>query len=131
LRRDYLYPASLAWLTKSAKALGDTGSSRTVERLVLALAGRTILGCSARSQRHLPLLAATAGDVDGMFRHFEAALEMNHRMGARPALANTQHELARCLLAVDRPGDRERAQSLLAAAREAADACGLLRLSEQ
>jgi tetratricopeptide (TPR) repeat protein len=135
LRRDYLYPASLAWLAKTATALRDTERSRTLYRLLLPFADRNIVvfssGCLGSAHRYLALLAATAGDVDGMFRHFEAALEMNHRMGARPALANTQHELARCLLAVDRPGDRERAQSLLAAARETAAACGLLRLSEQ
>jgi tetratricopeptide (TPR) repeat protein len=135
LRRDYLYPASLAWLAKTATALRDAEHSRTLYRLLLPFADCNVVvyssGCLGSAHRYLALLAATAGDVEGMFRHFEAALEMNARMGARPALANTQHELARCLLAIGRPGDRERAHSLLAAARETAAACGLVRLSEQ
>ena len=46
-------------------------------------------------------------------RHFEAALAMNERMGARPWLAHTQHDYAGMLLARDGPGDTERAGDLL------------------
>jgi len=45
--------------------------------------------------------------------HFEDALEMNARMGARPWLAHTQRDYARMLLARDGSGDRERAYALL------------------
>ncbi len=133
--RDYLYPASLAWLAETATALHDAERSRTLYRLLLPFAERNIVvyssGCLGSAHRYLANLAATAGDVDGALRHFDAALEMNARMGARPALANTQHELALCLLAIGGAAERERAHSLLAAARETATACGLVRLSEQ
>jgi hypothetical protein len=38
---------------------------------------------------------------------------MNAKMGARPALAYTQQDYARMLLARDQPGDREKARELL------------------
>jgi hypothetical protein len=49
-------------------------------------------------------------------RHFEDALEMNARMGARPWLADTQNDYARMLLARGAPGDRQKAQLLLSQA---------------
>jgi tetratricopeptide (TPR) repeat protein len=68
--------------------------------------------------RYLGLLAVQLGRVDEAVGHFEQALEMNERMGARPWLAYTQHDYARVLLARDGPGDPERAEDLLAACRE-------------
>jgi tetratricopeptide (TPR) repeat protein len=50
---------------------------------------------------------------DDAAQHFEQALVMNQRMGARPWLAHTQHDYAQMLLHRDSPGDRERAQELL------------------
>jgi len=46
-------------------------------------------------------------------------------MGARPCLARTRQWYAQFLAARDRPGDRERATTLLAGARELAEACGM------
>jgi hypothetical protein len=45
--------------------------------------------------------------------HFEEAVAMNARMGARPWLAHTQHDYARMLLARARTHDRESARDLL------------------
>ena len=45
--------------------------------------------------------------------HFEDALAMNARMGARPWLAHTQHQYAVMLLARHQPGDRDKAMALL------------------
>ena len=56
------------------------------------------------------------GALDEAVRHFENALAMNERMGARPWLAHTQHDYARMLDARGDPGDRIRAQELLAEA---------------
>ena len=49
--------------------------------------------------------------------HYEDALALNTRMGARPWLAHTQHDYARMLLARNGHGDRERTQELLDDAR--------------
>ena len=48
--------------------------------------------------------------------HFEDALELNERMGARPWLAHTQHDYAEMLLARDEAADRDRADGLLESA---------------
>ena len=45
-------------------------------------------------------------------QHFEDALAMNARMGARPWLAHTQHEYAVMLLARDQPGDRAQSHGI-------------------
>jgi uncharacterized protein HemY len=63
-------------------------------------------------------LAATMGRWDEASRHFEEAIAMNTRMGARPWLARTQHDYAGMLLRRDAPQDKEKAQQLLALALE-------------
>lgn len=66
--------------------------------------------------RNLGLLAAVMERWDDAERHFEDALEMNGRIGARPWLAHTEEDYARMLLARDGSGDPERARVLLEAA---------------
>src|SRR5262249_16135258 len=78
-------------------------------------------GALGSAHRHLGLLAATEGDLERAAAHFEAALAMNARLGARPALARTQRDFARLLLARNRPGDVERAIALRAAGLELAE----------
>ena len=68
-------------------------------------------------------------DWDAAERHFEDALEMTTRMGARLWLAHTSYDYAHMRLRRDRPGDRERARELAAAARALADELGLVMLS--
>jgi uncharacterized protein HemY len=67
---------------------------------------------SARWQRYLGILASTTSRWDEAAAHFEDAIAMNARIGARPLLAHTQHDYARMLLKLDQPGDRERAREL-------------------
>ena len=64
--------------------------------------------------RGLGVLATTQGRFDDAERHFERAIEMERRMGARPWLAHAQHDQAAMRLARGGPGDRQRARSLLA-----------------
>ena len=67
----------------------------------------------------LGLLAATLSRWEDATRHFESALEMNNRMGARPSVAHTQHDYGRMLLARDASGDRAQARELLFSAATA------------
>jgi hypothetical protein len=62
-------------------------------------------------------------------RHFEDALELNGRMGARPWLARTRYDFALMLLARGEPGDRERADPLLASASTLAHELGMTALT--
>jgi DNA-binding SARP family transcriptional activator len=64
------------------------------------------------TSRPLGMLATLLGRFEDAERHFEEALRMNERMGARPWLAHTQEGYARLLLRRDAGGDRERAEEL-------------------
>jgi tetratricopeptide (TPR) repeat protein len=83
------------------------------------------LGYFGAVSRHLALLAASAGRLADAERHFEAALELDGRMGARAWMAWTQGDLAALLLRRGGPGDAERASELRAAALRTAGALGM------
>jgi hypothetical protein len=70
--------------------------------------------CSGSVDHFLGLAAATMGDDQRAANHFDAALEHNRAMGARPALALTQLHYARLLARRD---EAARARSLLTEAR--------------
>jgi tetratricopeptide (TPR) repeat protein len=134
IRRDFNYPPALALLAKPVSLLGDRQRAATLYRLLLPFAERNVVlpvyspGALGSAHRYLAILAATEGDPERAASHFEAALATNARLGARPALAHTQHEYARLLLARARPGDGERAAELRASALELTEACGMTRL---
>jgi tetratricopeptide (TPR) repeat protein len=72
------------------------------------------LDCASRP---LGMLASLLGRFEDAERHFEDALRMNERMGARPFAAHTQLDHARMLLRRHGEGDRDRADELLSAAQ--------------
>jgi DNA-binding SARP family transcriptional activator len=80
--------------------------------------------------RYLGLLASTLGRFGDAERHFEAALEMNERMGARPWVAHTEHDYARVLLAHGAEGDETKAVELLGAALATARELGMEPLAD-
>jgi class 3 adenylate cyclase len=90
-----------------------------------------IVGAMGSASRYLGLLASTMSRWADAVRHFEDALEMNTRMGARPWLAWTQHDYAGMLLARDDRGDRENAVELLSQALETAQELGMAGLVEK
>jgi DNA-binding SARP family transcriptional activator len=117
LPRDAEWLFCLSVLAEVAAYLQDRDRAAILHRQLLpyarlnaVAAGEVAIGSVAR---YLGLLATTMGHWNEAAQHFEDALEMNERMGARPWLAHTQHDYARTLLARDEPGDRERAQELL------------------
>jgi hypothetical protein len=63
--------------------------------------------------------------------HFEAALDLNARLGGRPWLARTERGYAQMLLARHRPDDAERARDLLQRALAAARNLGMTTLAER
>jgi hypothetical protein len=54
-------------------------------------------------------------------QHFEEALEINERPGARPWIVRTRRGYAEMLLHRNAPGDRDRAAELIAAGRAEAE----------
>jgi tetratricopeptide (TPR) repeat protein len=131
VRRDFLFPASLAWLSRLVARLRDAERARVLYDLLLPFADRNIVvslyspGCLGSAEAYLGLLAVTRGDRAAAIRHLEAGIAANERMGARPILARSQYWLSRILMGRDSPGDRERAAGLIAAARASAMACGM------
>jgi eukaryotic-like serine/threonine-protein kinase len=107
-------------LCEVSSALGESEHSSRLYALLLPYAGRNALchpGSALGSvSRYLGIAATTLARWSDAEPHFEDALAANARMGARPWLAHTQDDYARMLLERDDPGDRDKAQELLAAA---------------
>jgi len=68
---------------------------------------------------------------DEAAQHFEDAIEMNRKMGARPFLARCQQEYAGMLLLREGPGDREKALALLQKALDAGQDLGMKTVVER
>ncbi len=86
------------------------------------------IACLGSTHHYLGLLADACDRGSDAARHFESALAMNARMGARPWIANTQVAYAEMLRRRGLADDEQRAQDLLARARETADQLGMGRL---
>jgi tetratricopeptide (TPR) repeat protein len=115
--RDSEWLFCLSILTEVAASLRDRDRAATLYRLLdpfghlSALAsGEVSLGPVAR---YLGILAATTERWKDSERHYEHALVLNSRIGARPWLAHTQEDYARMLLVRGAPGDGERARALI------------------
>ena len=70
------------------------------------------------------MLAATLHDYTLAQEHFEHALTMNERMGARPWVAHNCHQYGRMMLDRSGPLDSDRAEELLRRALSIARECG-------
>jgi tetratricopeptide (TPR) repeat protein len=112
---EWLYAMSL--LAETSALLRDADSARGLYRLLVPWAALNAAnhpeGIRGSVSRYLGLVAATLERWDDAAAHFEDALAMNERMGARPWLAYTQEDYGRLLRTRDRPGDRAHAQKLL------------------
>ncbi|HLH19084.1 MAG TPA: BREX system ATP-binding domain-containing protein [Bryobacteraceae bacterium] len=85
--------------------------------------GNAAVGCGS-VWRPLGALAATLSRRDEAVHHFEHAIAMNRRMGARGVEAGSKYELALTLQARGAPGDHERAAILIKEAFATAVECG-------
>jgi class 3 adenylate cyclase len=125
-----------ASLSQVCASLGDARRAATLYESLLPYAERNVTGgaagfCYGSTSRYLGLLAATMERWEDAEQHFDDALEMNERMGARPFVAHTQHDYADMLLARDEPGDREKALELVSEALNAAQEMGMKALVEK
>jgi tetratricopeptide (TPR) repeat protein len=114
---DAVWPASITFLAEVCASLGDRRRAEILYRLLSPYKGYAVVAsewaCLGAGSRFLGQLAATMGQWQVAEEHFEEALEMNVRMGARPWLAHSQHQYARMLLARSAAGDIEGARRLL------------------
>jgi DNA-binding NarL/FixJ family response regulator len=93
-------------------------------------AGTTVLvghgvACYGAADRYLGMLAATLGDWEVAEMRFEAAIELNRRMGAATWVAHTAYEHGRMLVARGRAEDAGRAALMLTEAAELAERIGM------
>jgi tetratricopeptide (TPR) repeat protein len=114
---DAVWPASITFLAEVCASLGDRRRAEVLYRLLSPYKGYAVVAsewaCVGAASRFLGQLSATMGQWQEAEEHFEEALEMNTRMGARPWLAHTQYQYASMLLARSVAGDIERARKLL------------------
>jgi DNA-binding SARP family transcriptional activator len=112
---------STCLLAETCAMLGDTRRAAPLYELLLPYASLNAVAAPelalGSTGRPLGILAALLGRFEDAARHFEEALRMNERMGARPWLAHTQAAYARMLLQRNAGGDRERAEELLSQAQ--------------
>ncbi len=125
--REGLWLASLTYLADAASAVGHREVAALVYPMLAPLTGTNVMighgvACYGAADRYLGMLASTLGDTEDAADHFEAALELNRRMGATTWLAHTAYEYGRMLL---RGADHAHGAQLLAEAVRLADAVGM------
>jgi DNA-binding SARP family transcriptional activator len=113
--QEWLYGMSL--LSETAALVDDADSAAALYELLAPWGALNAVdvgeGFRGSISRYLGILSTTMSRWDDAARHFEDALEMNERMGARPWLALTQHDYGRMLLARNGLEDRRRAGEVL------------------
>jgi tetratricopeptide (TPR) repeat protein len=128
--RDSLWQTCLCYLTDVCDRLQDEHRAGVLHGLLLPYAEQTVVVgnatvCLGATARFLGQLATIQSRWDVATAHFEQALDLNGRMGARPWIAHTQFQYARMLLRRGRPEDAERAARLVDEANRAAQALGM------
>jgi len=117
---DEEWLVSICLLAETCAILGDTEPAPLLYDLLLPLGSLNAIAVPEISlgstSRPLGILATLLGRFDEAARHFEEAMRMDERMGARPFLAHTHEEYTRMLLKRNAQGDRERAEELLSRA---------------
>ena len=128
--REALWLASLTYLTDACAAVGDEELAALVRPELEPYAGTIVVvghgvACYGAADRYLGMLAATLGDWEVAETRFDAAMELNRRMGAATWLAHTAYEYGRMLLARGRAEDAGRAASMLTEAAALAERIGM------
>jgi tetratricopeptide (TPR) repeat protein len=117
IQQDALWAASITFLVEVCATLGDRDRAEVLYRLLSPYATYAVVASEWASfgaaSRFLGQLSATMGRWQEAESHFEQALAMNARMGAKPWLAHTQFQYAHMLLERSTDGDIERARILL------------------
>ena len=135
-RRHLAWLADMALASEFAVHFNDLERCDAAYRLLLPYADRPVyvngqgLFMGSVSQ-YLGLLATSLKRWDEAEEHFERALEINARMGARPFTAWTEFAYAGMLTKRGLATDRERAAVLLDRALAAAGDMGMVRLQKQ
>jgi len=128
--REAVWLASLTYLTDACTMVGDEDFAALLQPELEPHAGTIVVvgygvACYGAADRYLGMLAATLGDWEAAATRFDAALELNRRMGASTWVAHTAYQYGRMLHARGRDEDGDRAASMLSEAAELAESIGM------
>ena len=126
----------IATLADTCAFLGDVAHADELRELLLPYARRNVVmvegwACLGSAARPIAMLAATIGRWDEAEAQFQAAIEFNSRLGARPWLARTELGYAQMLSARCTKGDPPRAHDLLQKALATARSLEMTTLAER
>lgn len=117
---EWLYGMSL--LAEASALLYDADAASILYALLLPWESLTVSdhpeGSRGAASRYLGILATALSRWEEATKHFEDAIELNTRMGARPWLAHTQQDYVRMLLARNESPNRDKMQQLISPAIE-------------
>jgi tetratricopeptide (TPR) repeat protein len=117
IQQDGIWAASITFLVEVCAALHDGDRAAVLYRVLSPYAPYAVVASEWASfgaaARFLGQLAATRREWQEAESHFDQALAMNAKMGAKPWLAHTQFQYAHMLLERSTAGDIERAVTLL------------------
>jgi hypothetical protein len=134
LPRDEDWLMGMTLLAEVCAHLGDVRSAGVLYEILLPYAGRIALSppnvSTGSLSRSLGLLSGTLSRWDEAEQHLGNALEAHTRMGARPWIARTLHDLGKLLLRRDGPADRQRALELFGEAFDLCRALGMAPLEK-
>ncbi len=133
LPRDSVWSTAVAIMAEVCTLYSDADRAAKLYDLLLPYAARNATLPSAISylgpvSHYLGKLARIMGRWEQAQDHFDAAVAMNAKMGARPWLARTQYEYARMLLKRGSDGDVQAAQSLITDSLKTAEDIGMAKL---
>jgi DNA-binding SARP family transcriptional activator len=128
---DEEWLSSICMLAETCSILADAESAASLYEYLVPYGSQNAVALPELAldsvSRPLGILAALQERFEDADRHFEEALRMNDRMGARPWVAHTQEEQARMLLRRNGSGDRKRAEKLLSSAQASYQELGMQR----
>jgi predicted ATPase len=130
LPRDGSWNPTMANLAYVCSYLNDVRRAAILYDLLLPYAPlQMVIGSAAIGTgsvlRFLGILATTMSRWEDAIAHFEGALRMNTRIGARPFGALTQQEYGALLMKRGDPGDREKARQIFDQALATANEIGM------
>jgi DNA-binding CsgD family transcriptional regulator len=133
---DTLWSGAMAYLAEVCVFLQDEERAAQIYKLLLPYARcGIVLGgfavCLGSGSRFLGLLSSLQRRWAEAEAHFEVALAFNERLGARPALVRTRHDLAAMLLKRRRGDDVDRASELAERALKDARQMGMAAVVTQ